>query len=186
MPHRSYIRTYLHILAIFFVVLGGINSGIIAVTRSNVLEKTVGKTITTIIYIIIGISAFSLIFYRDTYLPFLGKTIIPCSILQDQIPAGATRSMTVRVKPNSKVVFWASEPSDGHDKNARDAYGKYLNSGVATSDHNGYVQLKVREPQSYNVHLQKIYPHIHFRVCSKTGFMEKVKTVFLDNRRHIV
>lgn len=171
-----------------FVIVGAINWGLIGFTRLNLVEKLLGKNTWTsrLIYILVGISALALAFNRDTYLPFLGESVFPCSVLSDQIPSGATRSIQVRVEPGSKVVYWATEPSDGNEKDIsyKDAYRLYQNAGVATADNDGIAVLKVREPQSYTVPFKgSLEPHIHFRICGPTGFIGRTKTVFLLDGR---
>jgi hypothetical protein len=146
----------------------------------------VGKNsgLSRIVYILVGIAALSVAFDRDTYLPFLGESVFPCSVLPDQIPAGATRSVQVHAEPGHKVVYWASEPgSDDSVPTYVDAYRKYENAGVATADSSGIATLKVREPQAYTVPMKgRLDPHVHFRICGPTGFVGRIKTFFLaDN-----
>jgi hypothetical protein len=126
-----------------------------------------------------------LAFNRDTYLPFLGESVFPCSVLPDQIPAGATRSIQINVQPGAKVVYWATEPSDGGSvPNYRGAYREYQNAGVTTADASGVATLKVREPQPYTVPFKgHLDAHIHFRVCGPSGFIGRIKTIFLADGR---
>jgi len=172
---------YLQIIAIGLIVLGALNWGFVGGLHINIIEKLIGKTIITkLLYILMGVSAFFLVFNRDTYLPFLGETIFPSSVLQEQTPAGATRTVKVKVKPHTKVVYWASEPGDNLEKkNYKVAYAKYENAGVTTSDNNGIALLKVREPQSYNILFQTLAPHIHYRIVKESGFLGPFRTYFL-------
>ena len=172
---------YIQKIAIALLVLGGLNSGFIGSLKTNIIERLIGKTIITrILYLLIGASALFLAFNRDTYLPFLGETVFPSSILQEQTPAGATRTVNIKVKPYTKVIFWASEPGESNDKKSFDiAYNKYENAGVTTSNNDGIAILKIREPQSYTVPLQTLEPHVHYRIVSESGFLGPVKTVFI-------
>jgi uncharacterized membrane protein YuzA (DUF378 family) len=174
--------------AIFLVIVGAINWGLIGMNKINLVERIFGKgsMIPRIIYILVGISALTLAFNRDTYLPFLGESVFPCSVLPDQVPSGATRSVQVRVEPGSKVVYWATEPSEnnGTVPDFTEAYRQYQNAGVATADDSGMATLKVREPQSYTVPWKgTLEPHVHFRVCGPTGFIGRIKTVYLADGR---
>lgn len=183
-----YYQKMIQKVAIFFVIVGAVNWGLIGMNKINLVERIFGKgsIIPRIIYILVGISALTLAFNRDTYLPFLGESVFPCSVLPDQVPSGATRSVQVHVEPGSKVVYWATEPSenDGSVPDYNQAYRQYQNAGVATADDSGMVTLKVREPQSYTVPLKgKLEPHIHFRVCGPTGFIGRIKTIFLADGR---
>jgi len=175
-----------HIVAIGLVIIGAVNWGLVGTIKVDLVAKLFGKGILArSLYILIGLAALSLIFYRDTYLPFLGETIMPCSILTNRAPPGATRDVKVKVNPGAKVLYWASEPATEHLKeinNWQKAYTDYKNAGVATADMNGEAVLKVREPQAYTVPIKgRIEPHIHFRVCGDGGWMGNVKTVFLTD-----
>ena len=178
-----YYYKLLNQIAIAFLVIAAGVWGIIGITKVNLIEKLLGKSsiLSRVVYILMGLSALLLAFDRDTYLPFLGDSVFPQGILQDQTPSGATRSVNVRVKPNVKVVFWASEPGDNISlKNYKGAYNSYRNSGVTTSDNNGDAVLIVREPQPYTVPTGNLKPHIHYRVCDKNGFIGPVKSTFIN------
>jgi len=172
---------YVQKVAIALLVLGALNWGFIGALRTNMIERLIGKTlITRVLYLCIGAAALFLAFSRDTYLPFLGETVFPSSILQEQTPAGATRTVRVKVKPLTKVVFWASEPGDNLDKKTFDiAYGKYENAGVTVSDKDGNAYLKVREPQPYKVPFESLTPHVHYRQVTESGFLGIVRSKFL-------
>lgn len=174
-------------VAIALVIVGAINWGMIGSLRVNLLERLLGKGsgAARIVYTLVGVAALLLAFNRDTYLPFLGESVFPCSVLSDQTPPGATRSVTVQAEPGAKVVFWASEPADGSGiPSWKGAYRNYLNAGVATADASGKAVLKVREPQSYTVPFKgTLDAHVHFRICGPTGFIGRIKTVFVSDGR---
>jgi len=174
---------YTQQVAIALMVLAALNYGFIGALKVNVIERLIGKTIgTRALYFIIGLAGLMMVFYRDTYLPFLGEAVFPSSVLNVQTPAGATRTVVVKVKPFTKVVYWASEPGDGNklDKKYFDlAYGKYENAGVVQADNNGQAVLKVREPQSYNIPFLTLTPHIHYRSVDSSGLLGPVKTKVL-------
>lgn len=186
-PYGLYLSKMVHKVAVVLLVVGALNWGLVGGFRINLVERLLGKGSigARIIYILVGIAALSVAFNRDTYLPFLGESVFPCSVLPDQVPAGATRTVQVKVEPHSKVVYWASEPADGNDvKNYKDAYRQYLNAGVATADMTGVATLKVREPQPYTVPFKgRLDSHVHFRVCGPEGFIGRIKTVFLADGR---
>ena len=164
------------------IILGAINWGYIGVARVNLLERLFGRgNFTRLLYVLVGVAALSIAFYRDTYLPFLGETHIPCSVLQNQTPPGATRSIQVQTEPGAKIIYWASEPADAVELvNYQKAYREYQNAGVATADDSGLATLKVREPQSYTVPIRgQLNAHVHYRICGKNGFIGPVKSIFL-------
>jgi hypothetical protein len=167
------------------IIFGAVLLGIQGVTKVVVLDRLFGKNalLSRVLFCLIGISAVSVAFHRDTYLPFLGETILPSSVLGTQVPPGATHSVQVRVEPDAKVVFWASEPGDGQGT-WQTAYRDYQNAGVGVADSTGMATLKVREPQGYSVPMKgHLEPHVHFRVCRKDGFIGPIKTVYLADGR---
>jgi uncharacterized membrane protein YuzA (DUF378 family) len=182
---QHYWSLMFHKIAIVLLVVGALNWGLIGCCRMNLVERLLGKGtfLARAVYVLVGIAALTVMFNRDTYLPFLGESVFPCAVLSDQVPPGATRAVTVTVKPGAKVAYWASEPGEGTG-DWKEAYRGFQNAGVATADVNGLATLKVREPQAYTVPWKgKIQPHIHFRVCDQTGFVGRIKTVFLADGR---
>jgi uncharacterized membrane protein YuzA (DUF378 family) len=176
-------KHWVYIFAILFMVVGSLNWLSIGTTGINIVEKYIGNGyLTSIIYILVGLSALSLMFHRDTYLPFLGKTAFPCSLLADKVPNDATVSIPIKVKPESKVVYWASE----HHRdmavasNPWEAYAKYENSGIVTADKDGNATIKIRDPIKYNVPLgRKLDKHVHYRFCKTPGMISEVFTVMV-------
>lgn len=173
-------KPWVYIFAILFILLGGINWLSIGTTGTNLVELYItNQYIRSSIYILVGISALALMFHRDTYLPFLGQTALPCSVLTDKVPSDATISIKVQVKPDSKVVYWAAE----HNKdmtiapNPWEAYQKYENAGIITADNQGTAILKVRDPSRYTVLTGTLDKHIHYRYCKSNGLVSRVFTV---------
>ena len=148
-------------------------------------EVLFGKSITRALYILVGIAALSIMFFRDSYLPFLGPMVAPCSVLQPREPPGATKAVKVIVPANSKVIYWAAEPASESLKtvnSAMEAYQKYDNAGVAAANADGVAILKVREPQSYKVpFMGKLESHVHYRICGESGFMGRVNTAYINH-----
>ncbi len=184
----QYYAKFAHKIAVVLIIVGALNWGLLGSMKVNLVERLLGKGLASRgIYILVGIAALALAFNRDSYLPFLGESVFPCSVLTDQVPAGATRAVQVQVTPGAKVIYWASEPADGGDAavpNFEGAYRQYLNAGVTTADDTGLAVLKVREPQAYTVPIKgRLEPHVHFRVCGPTGFIGRIKTVFLADGR---
>jgi hypothetical protein len=145
----------------------------------------------TIILLLIA-SIFMLAFERNFYLSFLGWSVYPCGSLAEKVPVGATIAVPIKVKPNSNVIYWATEPSTTTSpsstssdtepiSNPWDAYANYDNSGVVKSDAGGNAVLRVRSPSSYRVGLfnRKLNKHIHYRVCNQSGMLGEVKTVYI-------
>ncbi len=168
-----------------FLILGALNYLSIALFKINFIQKITRKEkIAEIVYLFIGLSAMYIMFDRDTYLPFLGRSVFPCDVLSQSMPKDATITLTLKVRPNSKVIYWAANPSaTGELTGYKEAYGDYENSGVAKSNGEGIVKLNVMEPQPYYVPYKGVLPrHVHYRVCCSSGIMGPVRTVYLATR----
>ena len=179
----------LYAVAMLFLIIGGLNWGYVAFTGKDLISYALGKgALTNAIFMFVGLAALSIAFFRDTYLPFLGGTVMPCGILQAQTPEGADTEVRVFVESGAKVMYWAAEPDNKDLKKLQDwreAYISYRNAGVAVADADGYATLKVRRPQSYLVPFKgELQPHIHYRVCHGEGMMSRVKTVTLDGNEY--
>jgi uncharacterized membrane protein YuzA (DUF378 family) len=169
---------------LLILALGGLAWGIVGLFKWSIfawVAKKTFKSFDTIVYIIVGLAALYFLTSRDFYLPFLGETVFPCEPLAENIPDDADTSITIKVTPNSNVVFWASETdTDDIVDNPWAAYSKFKNSGVTRSNDDGSVTLKVRKPTSYKIPTGKVLkPHIHYRVCKPKGFLSRVETVYL-------
>ena len=172
-------------LAMVLVIVGSFVWLFVGVTTWNPLEVYLGKRVARVIYLLVGLSAAYIAFNRDTYLPFLGETVMPCGAIADKTPPGATKELRVQVPPGSKVLFWAAEPGMEDLKQIRDwqhAYTKFENAGVTTAGEDGIAVLKVRSPQPYTVPFKgRLEPHVHFRICSSSGMLSRVKTVYVQD-----
>jgi uncharacterized membrane protein YuzA (DUF378 family) len=182
-------QAFVFMISIVFIIVGALNWLAIGVAKVNVLELVFGKSsiIPRILYVIVGVSALAIMFDRDTYLPFLGPTAIPSSLIPERVPEGADTTIEVSVKPGSKVMYWAAEPAtDGLKKinDWRGAYLEYMNAGVTIANQDGTAFLLVKNPQPYSVPWKgRLEPHIHFRVCQKDGLMERIQTVYMADGR---
>jgi len=140
-------------------------------------------TVAAALFILAAIAALYVGLHRDTYLPFLGEAVLPCSLLKEQIPEHADTEVTVSgLTPGAKVLYWAAEPSKetkGLDslKNWQQAYLEFANAGVARVSADGHVVLRIRKPQPYTVPLKgRLEAHVHWRVCKDGGMVGPVQT----------
>jgi uncharacterized membrane protein YuzA (DUF378 family) len=179
----SYTKHLIFLVSMGLLVASALNWFFLAIFDVNALETLFGTTIARVLYILVGIAAISIMFFRDSYLPFLGPMVAPCSVLQNREPPGATKSVKVLVPANGKVVYWAAEPASENLKSVKtalEAYQKYENAGVTTANADGIAILKVRDPQSYTVpFMGKLESHVHYRVCGDSGFMGRVNTAYI-------
>jgi len=179
-----YVKKMLYKVAMVLLIIGGLNWLLIGGFDINLVRTVFGDWFSDYIYIIVGLAAVSIMCDRDTYLPFLGPMVAPCSVLQDRAPPGATREVKIVVAPNTKVLYWAAEPANEKIKNVqswKDAYQHYENAGVATANQEGVVVMKVRPPQSYIVPIRgELKQHIHYRLCNEDGWLSRIYTTFID------
>ncbi len=145
--------------------------------------------VSRLLFILVGAAGLFFIARRDYYLPFLGEAVMPCSALQDRVPPGATRSITISTEPRAKIIYWASEPVADelqHINDWRVAYARFENAGVTTASSDGTAILRVREPQAYTVPFRgRIEPHVHYRECANGGMIGRVNTVFLSGNKGV-
>lgn len=186
--NATYYKKLFFKIAMILVIVGGINWLFVGMFDMNLVKNIFGSgMVANTIYILVGLSAITIMFDRDTYLPFLGPTVAPCSVLDNRAPPGATRDVTVTVKPHSKVLYWAAEPATEKLKSVNDfkkAYADYQNAGVTVANADGVAILKIREPQPYKVPIMgTLKPHVHYRVCGESGWMGRINTAFLESQK---
>jgi uncharacterized membrane protein YuzA (DUF378 family) len=176
-----------HMVATVIVILGALNWFGIGVLGVNAVSRLVGarSIAARVIYCLVGVSAIAIMFHRDTYLPFLGETVFPCSAIPEQIPEGADTQVQVKVHPGAKVIYWAAEADNEGMKQVNDwrkAYLKFLNVGVVKADETGVATLMVRNPQPYTVPwMGRLEPHVHFRECGDNGMVGRIFTVYTSS-----
>lgn len=183
---RLYIQKKINMVAIFLVLVGGINWLTALFMKRDAVATFLPKLLVKIVYFAVGISALYLAFKRDVYLPFLGETVLPCAAFASRTPDNANQEVTINTLPNTKVIYWASEPKGDASGNIESwdvAYNDFANSGVSISDDKGKAVLRFRgNPQAYTVAYKGVIkPHVHFRICEKYGMVGPVQTYYLEN-----
>jgi len=180
--HKAYM------IAMLLLVVGGLNWGAKSMLKLDLVTYVTGKNIVlaNVIFGLVGLAALFIGLNRDAYLPFLGQTLIPCSVLTPQTPENADIETQVLASPGTKILFWAAEPANKDLNEINDwqqAYLAYRNAGIAVTDATGIAKLKVRKPQPYRVPVKGVLsPHIHYRKCMGDGLMSRVHTVDLDEK----
>jgi uncharacterized membrane protein YuzA (DUF378 family) len=173
---------WIHLIAMALVLIGALNWGLVGAFGVDLVRTIAGKgTVANVIYVAVGIAALLLAFRRDTYLPFLGETVLPCSLIPDRVPDNADTEVSIHgVTPGAKVMFWAAEPAtEGLSRinDWRRAYLDFANAGVTTADAGGHATLRIRKPQPYSVPTKgRIEAHVHWRVCGDGGLIGPVMT----------
>jgi uncharacterized protein len=179
-----YIKKKFEMITLLLIVIGALNWGLIGFFKFNLVEfiaRNTFKSIETVIYMLVGLSALFHILSRNFYLPFLGDTVFPCNSMVEKVPENADTSVKITTIPNSNIIFWAAEHDNEVKENPWIAYVEYSNAGVAKSDVNGVAVLNFRKPAPYKVKngWKTLVPHVHYRVCKYPGMLSEVKTVFL-------
>jgi uncharacterized membrane protein YuzA (DUF378 family) len=178
-------KVSLRITLVVLVLIAALNWGLVAIFDYD-LVKDIGSLFGTnaqddvsrFIYLLVATAAIILLFQKDTFLPFLGSSVMPPP-LSENMPVGDLKTKIIKDLPsNVKVIYWASLPSDTTINNPSDAYGDYSNQGVTTTDNNGVAVLKVLNPSSYKVSSRgTLKPHIHYRYWTEYGMASPVFTV---------
>lgn len=130
--------------------------------------------------VLVAAAAIYIFSRRDTWLPFLGQTALPTTLLRLGVPAASQELMTVQVTVDpsaTHVAYWAADSSATIDEGPAEAYGAFANSGT-TAVEGGVAQLKITCPGAYSVGPSKkaLRRHVHFRECFPSGMMGPVKT----------
>jgi hypothetical protein len=120
-------------------------------------------------------------FFRDTYLPFLGNTVFPTGILSESSPKNDLNQLQLKIKPNTQIIYWAANTdSSSPMTNPWKAYDTYQNAGVTTSDSNGIATLKFETPSQYKIPSGiTLKKHIHYRTINDPGLLSTNKTIFI-------
>jgi hypothetical protein len=118
------------------------------------------------VYLLAGIFIILKILNRDSWLPFLGESVLPSTLVPIKKIEGDT-IVKVLVKPNVKVAYWGAKPISTKNPDVKAAYDDYSNSGVVMSDENGIAILTLNKGSSYYVPSGKhINSHVHYRVLT--------------------
>lgn len=181
-----YNEVLITIIANVIVLLFTIIFGFFILLSSNV------NFIIKLITIVVIICALLLAINRDTYLPFLGKTILPTNIIiSEKVPTGANVDYTILlkgIKDGTKVIYWGAQSVDEKKKDIKlnpiEAYNNYINTGV-TIVSNGKAKITFFCPTKYQVNYlgfkMDIKRHIHYRLqCPETGILSSVMTLYVD------
>ena len=186
----------INLICTFLVIVGGLNWGahIFGVNLveqiSNLLNKLIAMITKTnynikfnvVLYSLVFTSAVILASQKSTWLPFLGPSVLPNTIVPLKTPINYNKVGTINTKPNTKVAYWSSLPNKTNDiPFVIDAYGDYSNAGVVMSDDNGVALLPILEGTNYYVPSgREIQKHIHWRLLHDNGMMGPVRTYFYN------
>lgn len=184
---------YIYMLAVFLVLVGALNWGSVGAFNINLVSFLNNSTLNSesferVIYILVGLCALYLVLYGNLFLPFLGETVLPSSVLDKKMKYSEhAKKLIVDAPANAThVVFWASLPMMKKDDETLDhekAYGNFSNSGV-TPVVNGKATLYFECPVNYNVGAfdSELSKHVHYRFVYSNGVMSDVMTAYVEEQ----
>ena len=185
--NRKYYEIKLYYICVILVIVNSINSGL-QVNGFNMIKKLANciKNILNVdlentLYLLCALAAVYLATLPNFWLPFLGNSILPHQLIKLKKNSKFDTILKVKVPNNSKVAYWAANPSDDTPF-VTTAYGKYNNSGIVMANDNAIVELKVVKGSGYHVPSGRyIQPHVHYRVLNiGNGMMGPVKTKYYN------
>ena len=164
-----------HLISIALILLFALYQSIYLLIQDKVgVWMKVLAVVVLVCVVVIG-------FRRDTYLPFLGVTVMPSSLLKKPEPAvgNIATKLYLDVADGTAVVYWASQPSDAIFEDPFTAYAGYKNANVAIVK-NKQADLVVDCPSKYKIPSGRVLqPHVHYRVVDKKGLLGPVQTVYV-------
>ena len=191
------ISTTIHMILIALVLIGALNWGFHTfgynlVEMLNRFLSGVFKrrlSVDRAIYVVVALSAVVLAFKRDTWLPFLGESVLPGAVVPLKKNLGDT-TVDVKVQPGAKVAYWAAKPltsitmevavNEVAVPSVKAAYDNFENSGVVVANDQGNAILVFNKGTSYIVPGGKeIKSHVHYREFSENGMMGPIQSVFV-------
>jgi uncharacterized membrane protein YuzA (DUF378 family) len=187
-----------YLICAIIVLIGAINWGVVGTFNIDLVKSLNDYTFKSdifvrSIYIIVGIAALYMLFNRTYFLPFLGKTVLPPSVLKPyETKSESAKKLTIDVMDCDTakakyVMYWGANPGKPKDNKLTgpmEAYGDYSNYGVALVKNNK-ADLKFECPINYKVNKFGVYPrelpkHLHYRIAYNTGILSEVKTIELE------
>lgn len=187
MQQHLYGNYLLNMFVVGLVIVGAINWGLTALGWNivHILNKTISSSfkmklyLDTIIYTLIGLSGLYLAFQRNTWLPFLGESVLPNSLIPLKEKKGNI-TLKIQVEPNVKVAYWASNPGKNPHIDVWDAYGKFENSGVVVANDQGEATLSFDKGSEYDVPSGRhLTSHVHYRTMPNSSMMGPIHTIFV-------
>jgi len=178
----------LHIFYMSIVIIGAINCGSHAIGYNivDMLSHNINKIfnsnipINKIIYLIVAIAGILLASKHTTWLPFLGRSVLPENLVPLKQNATSNTTIQITTIPNVKIAYWAAL-NKGDKTDVITAYGNYENSGVVMSDAKGNAVLPIMIGTGYTIPSGNVLPrHVHYRIIGlpgADGMMGKIETI---------
>lgn len=185
----------LYLISIVLLLAGAINSGICGLTGTNVISVISNgifgvDILSSFFYTIIGICAVYLASKPQTYMPFIGETIVPAYVLPDsnnknravyidgiKYKFDTLVHIKVPYADAISIIYWASKPFKTEYSTA---YGDFANSGIANVI-NKRASLYIICPEKLHANRLGIIPHtfskyVNYRIVYKNGLLSEIMT----------
>lgn len=164
-------------VSIFVILLFSLCSSIFILAQKQTM------TLVRFLALVVFVLTLWMMFRRDTYLPFLGSSVLPMTALvKESIPDGANKEVTISVDApdGTRLIYWGAQPSNKVQANPWVAYGDYSNTGVTTVK-DGKATVRFYCPASYYVPSgTRLDRHLHYRLCCRKNVMlGPVQTVWI-------
>lgn len=175
----TFTKTHIRFVILSLVFIGSLNY-VSAPFEMNFLESLLHPFLYQTLSLLIVLAAIVLMINMTTWLPFLGETVLPGSLIPLR-PGKGDIVVEVNVKPNTRIAFWAAKHNNESELPlVEDAYADYSNSGVVMSDASGKAILRIDPGTSYIVPNNKVIKkHIHYRELDRQyGMIGPVKTAY--------
>jgi hypothetical protein len=179
---RSPMKPEVYMIAIIVVIVFCIYTSLLFLFCSNKYTLNDNTILfNRILAILILFVVTYLAVHRDTFLPFLGETVFPFTLVKagNHFSHGnVSKTIHVDAPNGTKVVYWAAKPDNKVDANPKIAYDDYSNSGV-TLVQNGEAKLTINCPAQYKVppFNETLEKHVHYRIIYTNGMISEVHTV---------
>lgn len=179
---------YFGIFSKFLILLIVINYGYAKMYNDDIMDYIIkNKTISNVFNIgIIGLALYYL-FNRDFFLPFLGPAVIPISKTKQKEENMINVNLN-NLPANTNVIYWASQKNEMEFEDPIIAYKDYSNSGIATTDNMGNVNIKISCPAPYyitkfGIKKKLLQRHVHYRyeLPNYKGIYSSVHTKNIEN-----
>lgn len=178
---------YLHMISVIIILVFAAVYSLLILLSSNVYPMIKLLSILVLIATVyIGVN-------RNTYLPFLGQTVVPPAVfLQEKVPQGSNVSYVLSLNETAAdgtyVLYWGALYSkEGKEGTVRpnpiEAYGDYSNTGIVRVKDNK-ATLFFNCPDKYNVGSvvpKTLERHIHYRLIRPNDpIMSPVYTAYVN------
>jgi len=169
---------FFHMIIIIVVLIVSINTALKSIDEKfDIVGKFINNNVSKSLYILVGIFSLLLLLDRNTYLPFLGESVVPFTLFTDiNNSSNNLKDYKIYAPTAEKVIWWASKPDNNIFEHPDEAYNEYKNSGVSSVKEDGYAYIKYSDPSQYKVNNKLLPKHIHYRE-THGGMLSEVKTI---------